>query len=854
MPLTPLSQKTVLLTLLFYLITATPGAAQLVAPNGAKKIDGYVTSWIGNSYGGLNNGKGQWVQQDIAAMCVTPDGTVYTNVPWEEAGGNCMMYKDGEMLGAAMHTHGWGFNGGKAVAVNDKYVYIALSGNNEGGGLNDPGTWPPKGKRWFGVSRRLRSDFTQGAPFDHGKGGKGDTLPRSFQVVNEVPDANNIDGSAAITGLWATNERLYVANPLENRIEIYDAETMRKSAEWPLPDEFKGKMGAIAMSPDGDLWVLVQQPWDKPIDDRFLVFDKDGKLFVKKTFFGFGEIKHASIVVSVKGSMFPALVDIQPSAFCFDSKGQLLVADSGTFQTILIFRKIRDTYIHVSSFSETGDSKSMIGMQYNVKLGLCNDLLYSDLMFRNITAIACDAQDNVYIASDWATNGGGTILESYAPVDEPVITHLLQNPFPSYWKLNWRLYGLCFIDCATLDPDDETIVYTKEERYKIDWSQEPGEEWSFLGSTADRLNANIKTLRSPSDGEDKEVGNWSLPLFRDPRLNISDSGPVWVRNLNGMKFLFVGDMNAARLQVYEFDFDRSDEFAYIQPLVLFSPTHYKNRDGNEPTDWMPAQPTKGEWIWTNRWRHDFIDMEEPEEFSSQETEIRGIEGWWVDSKGDVWQTSLDKGLRRFRYQSDHEKNRSVFRHSPPWNFENLDIYPHPKEFTQVKRIRYDAETDTLYLGGCATVDGVEHKNQHWKPMGAVICRYDHFLQGDNPGQTDGKLRWRIVAPYVTGSSGHESCEPMGFDIAGDYMFVPYTGASRVSGFKTGHVEVFRISDGGSVGWMEPDPATVGEVGLQDIRECLSAHRRENGEYVVFLEDDYKAKVVMFRWMPGQKPE
>ncbi|MCL2622957.1 MAG: hypothetical protein FWD31_04745, partial [Planctomycetaceae bacterium] len=103
------------------ILTPTPVAAQLVAPNGAKKIDGYVTSWIGNSYGGLDAaGKGQWVQQDIAAMHVTPDGTVYTNVPWEEAGGNCMMYKDGAMLGAAMHTHGWGFNGGKAVAVNDK--------------------------------------------------------------------------------------------------------------------------------------------------------------------------------------------------------------------------------------------------------------------------------------------------------------------------------------------------------------------------------------------------------------------------------------------------------------------------------------------------------------------------------------------------------------------------------------------------------------------------------------------------------------------------------------------------------------------------------------------------------------
>ena len=123
-------------------------------------------------------------------------------------------------------------------------------------------------------------------------------------------------------------------------------------------------------------------------------------------------------------------------------------------------------------------------------------------------------------------------------------------------------------------------------------------------------------------------------------------------------------------------------------------------------------------------------------------------------------------------------------------------------------------------------------------------------QGDgNVSPRTPTLRWKIFAPYVTGSSGHESCEPMGFDVAGDYLFVPYTGASRVSGFKTGHVEVFRASDGISVGWMEPDPKTVGEIGLQDIRECLSAHKRSNGEYVIFLEDDYKAKVVMYRWTP-----
>ena len=77
----------------------------------------------------------------------------------------------------------------------------------------------------------------------------------------------------------------------------------------------------------------------------------------------------------------------------------------------------------------------------------------------------------------------------------------------------------------------------------------------------------------------------------------------------------------------------------------------------------------------------------------------------------------------------------------------------------------------------------------------------------------------------------------------------YTGASTELGFASGHIEVFRRDSGERVGWMEPDD-DVGRIGLQDIRECISTHRRANGEYVVFLEEDWKAKVLMYRWRPN----
>ena len=151
-------------------ISVIVGAVGLVsaAIAASPKLDCRV-SWIGNTFPGAT----KWVQQDIEAMCVTPDGTVFTNVAWEEGGGNCGQYKDGDVLGFARHTHGWGAGGGQAVAANSKYVFIGMQMSNEGGGLQDPETWPPKGFYWSGVFAPLASRLLQGGPIRRRQGGQG---------------------------------------------------------------------------------------------------------------------------------------------------------------------------------------------------------------------------------------------------------------------------------------------------------------------------------------------------------------------------------------------------------------------------------------------------------------------------------------------------------------------------------------------------------------------------------------------------------------------------------------------------------------------------------------------------------
>jgi len=219
----------------------------------------HITSWLGNSYAGAK----QWVQQDIHGMAVTADGTVFTNVEWEEGGGNVGEYRDGELIRYARHTHGWGANGGLGVAVNSNYVFIGLVMGHEGGGSKDENTWPAKGFRWFGVSRRLRSDIAKAAPFAHGKGGKGDTLKESFLVVAEVPEK----AGAPLAGIVANEKQFFVSDPNSSEVKVFDCETMRLARRWKVE-----RAGPLAMDRWGNLAMLQAAAADAP--GRVLYFGR----------------------------------------------------------------------------------------------------------------------------------------------------------------------------------------------------------------------------------------------------------------------------------------------------------------------------------------------------------------------------------------------------------------------------------------------------------------------------------------------------------------------------------------------------------------------------------------------------
>ena len=700
-----------------------------------------VTSWLGNTYPGAD----RWVPQDIDALCVGPDGRLFSNVHWDEGGGNCTEFRDGGVLGCARHTHGWGHQGGYAIAANAHHLFIGGRMGNENGNLVDPDTWPSKGFDWIGISRRMLGNIREAAPFPGAKGGKGGTLRGAFLVVDEVPvERKVIDRrSAHITGLCASSNRLWAACPYDGTIKVFDAATMARLAAWPFE-----RAGSMALSPRGNLWVL--QEGDSNHPPRVVALDDGGRTVSRDVRFDPGA---------------------GPVAIGFAPDGRLLVADDGPRQQILLFENLDATPRACGTIGQAGGILASTPGAVDM------------LKFNRPRAVACDAQGTVYVAHGGSTGGGSTVLEAYA----------------SDLSLRWRLHGHTFVDLADVDPADDTRVFTKEERFAMDYALPRGREASYRAYTVDRI-------LHPDD----------------PRLHIWSAG-AWVRRIGGRPFLFVSDMNSDRLQVYRFGDGPAAEIAI--PSGLFS------RTGSRPDDWPPHQPAKGEWIWLDADGDGAFDTGE---FDAAGSDAPVSQGLWVDADGGVWRASETGGIRHFPCRGLDPKG------SARWDFSSVRGFPHPAGFKQVKRLRYDPATDTMFLGG--TTD--EHRNQHWKPMGPVLARYDGWMKSGGTAEP----RWRIVLPYEPGSKGHSICEPMGFDVAGGHVFVPYTGASKALGVKTGRVEVFRTADGRSVGHFEPAP-DVGEIGLQDIRESLRAHRRADGEYLVFLEDDYKAKILLYRWRP-----
>ncbi|HEY3323220.1 MAG TPA: hypothetical protein VGP72_22390 [Planctomycetota bacterium] len=682
----------------------------------------HTVSWLGNTFAEPD----KWVQMDAAAMFVAPDGTVYLNVFWEEGGRNVGIYKDGQCIGNAGHTHGWGYEGGEAVTANDKYLFIAQHVGNEGGGLKSPNSWPPKGKGWTGISRRLRDG--KPAPFDGGKGGDGDTLKGCFLPVNEFDEK----AAVPITGLAASNDKLYVADA-SGKIKIFDPNTMVKTGEFDAP-----RAKQIALTSDGSLWALQVGVGSGPSLPPA------------------PQVGH----YSTKGEPLPQTIlgAVVPRALASDAKGHILVADDWLDQQVKVFDPV--------SCKQVGT----LGVKHGIFSGVKGQVGPGRL--NGLVGVGSDAAGNIYVACKGRSdgNGSGLVLQSYKPDG----------------TLNWELLGLEFVDNADVDPAADTNVYTKEEHFAMDYSKPRGQEWSYKGYTLDRF---------------------AYP--NDPRLHV-EFASTFARRIAGKLFLFGIDMYSDHLLLYRMT--DKDEIAI--PCGYFAQRHHKG-------DWPPSQPAKGEWIWLDANGNGDFDAAE---YDSQPSDNPQCWGWWVDSKGDVWQAGDANKIRRFPCQGLSDQG------VPKYSFATAKTEPAPEPFTNLQRIEYFPATDTMYLSGYSR--DFPNKKGNWKTIGKVVCRYDDW-------STKKTKRWELNPPFDEAQEGSKTFgTPVAMSVAGDYLFITL--------LKTAEVRVYETATAKFCGTLRPGKDMSGWV---DIPYAVRAHKRADGEYLVFVEEDWKSKIIMYRWKP-----
>ena len=351
-------------------------------------------------------------------------------------------------------------------------------------------------------------------------------------------------------------------------------------------------------------------------------------------------------------------------------------------------------------------------------------------------------------------------------------------------ELKWEILGLEFVDVAdALPASDGCDVFTADDRYAFDPTAPAGRGWRWVAHTLD-------PFRYPDD----------LRLHQSV-LQCATS----VRMLGGKTFLCQRGMWQGVLGFYRIEGDLA------VPCSVLSSGPIKS----EKPDWQPTgQPEKGRFFWCDTNGNGRFDV-------GEFTPTEGPQGeYWasnVDSRGDIWQAGRDSGIWRWRFTGLDTHDNPQYNPKP-------DHWPMPQPFNDLLRTDYDQVSDTMYLTGQTKdrpISGGE-----WGTAGTVLARFDQWSK-------EPKLRYRVNLPYTPEKVFMEA-----FHVAGDLAFFVDCKEAKVF--------VHDKSTGQLLGAMKPGPEVSGESGWTDFRDSLRAVQLKSGDYLVFVEEDWKAKILVYR--------
>ncbi|MBK9138937.1 MAG: hypothetical protein IPM17_09280 [Verrucomicrobia bacterium] len=353
----------------------------------------------------------------------------------------------------------------------------------------------------------------------------------------------------------------------------------------------------------------------------------------------------------------------------------------------------------------------------------------------------------------------------------------------------WALRGLEFCDLAAPDPADDREVYTRDTHYRLDYSKPAGQQWSVVGQTLD-------AERYPDDSR-----RW---------LTFGDTvrvGPHLLRTSHGMGP--PGGFGIAR--------HRPDQGALFVPVA-----HFELDDRKPKTLWTDldgdGQPGRDETaplpigfsVWAAR----------------------------LDSQGTVWLCGPGGAARIPVTRWDE---RGVPRFAAP------EAVPFPEPFTFVNRLEYVAERDVMVVNGFTAEHprpphGARNTWGNHKNLGPVIARYDDWSKPSR------RLRWQFVtASYATDWNSEYTHS---LAVAGEHLFTCGNGMGQASPW----IRAYDLATGRED---TDDDRRILPFGRKDYgiifdaTYSIAAHRRSDGEYLIFAEENGHAKQFLYRWRPGR---
>ncbi len=405
-----------------------------------------------------------------------------------------------------------------------------------------------------------------------------------------------------------------------------------------------------------------------------------------------------------------------------------------------------------------------------------------------VRGMGVDAQGNLYVANNGYHWMGGTDLRAYTPDGE----------------MKWQLLGVFFTQAADFAPGtDGRIIHNNSARFAMDYDQPPGESWSYLAST---------------------LNPFSYP--DDPRVHEALE-TTWMREIDGRTYMFKTNMYSEFLVGYRFEGNIAVPMMKIAVDWDGQWDKYVWAMDRRP-QWDAGAHANRRWIWTDQAGDGQVHADEFDTFDIGYAFIRGLH---VDDRGDIW--IAHRQILRLPNQGVDEHG------SLTYDIAELEREPIPDAFHDVTRLEYKADEDVMYLAGDGQFPGMQK-----------IIRYDGWASGER------EQRFVIEPPYDRSDDFWENnIYPFTFTVVDDFVFVgmgakgPLWDTGGRPGDRFGELLVYDADTGAFVQYLYPGEEVHHESGALDLPYAINGMRREDGSYLIIVEENRYGKNLVYEFVP-----